>query len=207
MKNSIILDGVNYFYNEDKTCYDIKNKVLFFIINKNVKEIVFNVLDDAYLEIINFCEIKNNTKIIINEYNNAYVKYVSNIDVVDEYNLNIEVNMLGNNSKSDILISGVVSGKSYINVNSYDQENTIDNEINENIRLLNDSGLIKVEPILRVGAMHVLANHSNTITDINGYYLFYLKTKGISEEVSINLIKNSYKYGLIKEYEKIINDN
>ena len=205
MKNNILLDGVNYQLNTTTDVFDVTGSVKVFIVNKDVKDLKFNMTDSSTLEIINFSEIASDTKIEINMHNNSTFKYVSNIDVSASYKLNILLNMLGNNSLSDIEISGVVSGSSDISVNSFDEVGTIDNTIDENIRILNDGGKVHVEPILRVGSRNVIANHSNSITDVNSDYLFYLKTKGITEYVARKIIIDSYKYGLVSEYEELKN--
>lgn len=205
MENNIILDGVNYFIDGTINNFNIKGKVTVYIVNIDFKELSFNMEDSSELKIINFCEINNDEKIVINEKNDSYFKYVSNIDVKDSYNLNISLNMLGSNSKSDILISGVIEGKTVIKVDSFDLEKTQNNEINENIKLLNDGGIIHVEPILRVGARNVIANHSNSITNIDENYMFYLKSKGIRENIAKKLIVDSYRYGLISKYDEVLN--
>lgn len=205
MKNNILLDGVNYQLETTTDAFDVTGSVKVFIVNKDVKDLKFNMTDSSTLEIINFSEIASDTKIEINMHNNSTFKYVSNIDVSASYKLNILLNMLGNNSLSDIEISGVVSGCTNISVNSFDEVGTIDNVIDENIRLLNDGGKVHVEPILRVGSRNVIANHSNSITDVNPDYLFYLKTKGITEEVARKIIIDSYKYGLVSKYEELKN--
>ena len=205
MKNSILLDGVNYQLNTTTDVFDVTGSVKVFIVNKGVKDLKFNMTDSSTLEIINFSEIASDTKIEINMHNNSTFKYVSNIGVSASYKLNILLNMLGNNSLSDIEISGVVSGSADISVNSFDEVGTIDNTIDENIRILNDGGKVHVEPILRVGSRNVIANHSNSITDVNSDYLFYLKTKGITEYVARKIIIDSYKYGLVSKYEELKN--
>lgn len=205
MKNNILLDGVNYQLETVTDAFDVTGSVKVFIVNKDVKDLKFNMSDSSTLEIINFSEIASDTKIEINMHNNSTFKYVSNIDVSASYKLNILLNMLGNNSLSDIEISGVVSGSADISVNSFDEVGTIDNTIDENIRILNDGGIVHVEPILRVGSRNVIANHSNSITDVNPDYLFYLKTKGIIEEVARKIVIDSYKYGLVSKYEELKN--
>lgn len=208
MKNNILLDGVNYQLETATDAFDVTGSVKVFIVNKDVKDLKFNMGDSSTLEIINFSEIASDTKIEINMHNNSTFKYVSNIDVSANYKLNILLNMLGNNSLSDIEISGVVSvvsGNADISVNSFDEVGTIDNTIDESIRILNDGGKVHVEPILRVGSRNVIANHSNSITDVNPDYLFYLKTKGITEEVARKIIIDSYKYGLVSKYEELKN--
>ena len=205
MKNSILLDGVNYQLNTTTDVFDVTGSVKVFIVNKDVKDLKFNMTDSSTLEIINFSEIASDTKIEVNMHNNSTFKYVLNIDVSASYKLNILLNMLGNNSLSDIEISGVVSGSADISVNSFDEVGTIDNTIDENIRILNDGGKVHVEPILRVGSRNVIANHSNSITDVNSDYLFYLKTKGITEYVARKIIIDSYKYGLVSKYEELKN--
>lgn len=205
MKNNILLDGVNYQLETVTDVFDVTGSVKVFIVNKDVQDLKFNMADSSTLEIINFSEIASDTKIEINMHNNSTFKYVSNIDVSASYKLNILLNMLGNNSLSDIEISGVVSGSADISVNSFDEVGTIDNTIDENITILNCGGKVYVEPILRVGSRNVVANHSNSISDVNPDYLFYLKTKGITEEVARKIIIDSYKYGLVSKYEELKN--
>lgn len=204
MKNNILLDGVNYQCIEKNENFTINGNVLIYIVNNDFELLNFEINDSSSLEIVNFSENKFNGKININMHNNSVFNYVSNIDVKNEYNLKISLNMLGNNSKSDIKINGVVSGNACISVDSFDDVNTIDNIIDESIRILNNGGLVHVEPILRVGSRNVIANHSNSITNIDESYLFYLKTKGITEEKAKELIINSYKYGLVSKYEDVI---
>lgn len=208
MKNKILLDGDNYYIDESINNFEINGHVTIYIINKNLSELTFNLENNSSIEIVNFCEIENKLKLIIKQNDDTTLKYVSNIDVKDSYNLDLILEMNGSNSKSDIIINGVVSGSTSIKVTSIDKEKTIDNEINETIKILNLGGIVHVEPILRVGSRNVIANHSNAITNIDESYLFYLKTKGITEEKAKKLIIDSYKYGLVKKYDiKINNEN
>ena len=125
MKNKILLDGDNYYIDESFNNFEINGHVTVYIVNKNISELTFNLSSNSSLEIVNFCEIENNLKLTIKQTDNTILKYVSNIDVKCSYDLDLILEMNGSNSKSDIIISGAVSGSASIKVTSIDKEKTV----------------------------------------------------------------------------------
>ena len=62
------------------------------------------------------------------------------------------------------------------------------------VLLLNDEESIII-PNLLVSSNEIEVNHAATISGIDQNYLFYLNSKGISNEASEKLIKNGYLVG------------
>ena len=102
--------------------------------------------------------------------------------------------MIGNNSKNNINIHGISdSGYSKVIVDGLVRENTFNNELNENIKLLNiNDGVSNIYPNMFINTKNVVANHSASISTINEDYLFYLMSRGINKEKSIDLILDGF---------------
>ena len=84
-------------------------------------------------------------------------------------------------------------------------DSTNDNELDERIKVLTRGGKVICSPILQVRTKNVIANHGNSISNIDKSALFYLESKGISEENAIRLIEDSYLYGPFKDNEEFKN--
>lgn len=159
---------------------DINEKSNTIIIPNNIEAIIrLNSIIDDYELIIN-----------INSNNN--IKVVENLNVIHEKNILINTNITGNNNHIEILGSYVINNNLTIISNGSIKENTIDNEFLEHYDCLMINGKAKVLPNLLVSSKEIIANHGVTISPINKELLFYIMSKGINKETSINLIKNSY---------------
>ena len=79
-------------------------------------------------------------------------------------------------------------------------ENTKDNEILENLRIiaLNDTEN-EIVPNLLVRSDSVNAIHNTTISSIDKDYLFYLNSKGIDNETATKLIVDGFLKSVLKE--------
>ena len=186
------------------------------IILDNEKIIELNILEDSVCNIKNRCDIEkiiiklnDNVEFILNEYseikkrdykieiiqnNNSSFIYNHSFIVSDLYNLNIDINMIGNSSKNVINIHGINdSGKSNIIVDGTVKENTKDNELDEKIKVLNiNDGKSNILPNMYINTKNVVANHAASITDIDKNYLFYMNSKGIDNDKAKELIVNGF---------------
>jgi Fe-S cluster assembly protein SufD len=105
-------------------------------------------------------------------------------------------------NQSNIKINGVTSklGACYITASATIKENTLDNEINEDVRVLklnNEESVIK--PNLIVNTHNIKATHNTVCKKIDEESLFYLMSKGISKAKAIKLIKIGFLNKNIKE--------
>lgn len=108
----------------------------------------------------------------------------------------LNVDMPNNNSKAKIKLR-VINQNSDCNMdvicNGFIAEKTKDNELLEDLKgliLNNDS--IKISPNMSVLTSEVLANHLVTIGPIREEDLFYLKSKGLSEKLARDLMKDAF---------------
>lgn len=166
-------------------------------INKeyNINELNIELKDNVKFIINHYSEIdKSELKINIIENNNSEFLYNHSFISKKNYNVYINVKMIGNKSKNTINIHGISDGgKSSVIIDGKVNENTIDNELDENIKLLNiNNGTSNIYPNMYIDTKNVSANHSASISLVNEDYIFYLMSKGINRENSIRLILDGF---------------
>lgn len=160
-----------------------------------IKELNIELLDNVLFILNDYSEIDDSIlKINIIQNNNSKFLYNHSFISKDKYELYINVNMIGNNSKNNINIHGISdNGYSKVIVDGLVKENTFNNELNENIKLLNiNDGVSIIYPNMFINTKNVVANHSASISTINEDYLFYLMSRGINKEKSIDLILDGF---------------
>ena len=188
--NKIVLDkekNINLNVSEDTTCTIPKEN--------NINDLNINISDGVKLIINQYSEvIENNLFIRINQSNNSDFIYNHSFVSKKEYNLNINVNMIGNNSKNIINVHGISDkGKSKVVVDGNVIKDTHDNELYENIKLLNiNNGTSNIYPNMYIDTKNVIANHSASISTVNENYIFYLMSKGIDRKNAIKLILDGF---------------
>lgn len=195
--NKIILDKSNNIelnVSEDSICNiskDYEINELNIILSDNVKFIINH-----------YSEIKdNNLNINIIQNNNSEFIYNHSFLNNGNYNLKINISMNGNKSKNVINIHGISDlGNTNIVVDGKVNEKTIDNELDEKIKMLNiNNGKSNIMPNMFINTKNVVANHAASVKDIDEDYLFYLKSKGIDNVESKRLIINGFLYNKAKE--------
>lgn len=188
--NKLVLDKeniINICIDKDTICN----------INKeyNINELNIELKDNIKFIINHYSEIdKSELKINIIENNNSEFLYNHSFISKKDYNVYINVKMIGNKSKNTINIHGISDGgKSSVIIDGKVNENTIDNELDENIKLLNiNNGTSNIYPNMYIDTKNVSANHSASISLVNEDYIFYLMSKGINRENSIRLILDGF---------------
>ena len=188
--NKLVLDKeniINISIDKDTICN----------INKeyNIKELNIELKDNVKFIINHYSEIYKSELIInIIEKNNSEFLYNHSFISKEDYNVYINVKMIGNKSKNTINIHGISDGgKSSVIIDGKVNENTIDNELDENIKLLNiNNGTSNIYPNMYIDTKNVSANHSASISLVNEDYIFYLMSKGINRENSIRLILDGF---------------
>lgn len=188
--NKIVLDKeniINLKIEKDSICNIGKDY--------KIKELNIELLDNVSFILNDYSEIDDSIlKINIIQNNNSKFLYNHSFISKDKYELYINVNMIGNNSKNNINIHGISdNGYSKVIVDGLVRENTFNNELNENIKLLNiNDGVSNIYPNMFINTKNVVANHSASISTINEDYLFYLMSRGINKEKSIDLILDGF---------------
>lgn len=184
--NKILLDNssiINLNIFEDTIC-NITNEY-------NIKELNIKLNNNTKLIINHYKEIENNNlNINIEQENNSEFIYNHSFINTNSYYLNININLNNNNCKNAINIHGISDkGISNICIDGKVNDNTINNELYENIKMLNiNNGKSKIIPNMYINTKNVIANHAVSISDINKDYLFYMNQKGIKTCDAIKLI-------------------
>lgn len=188
--NKIVLDKesvINLNIKENSIC-NISKKY-------NIKELNIVLEDNIEFIINHYSEIiENSLKINIIQNNNSIFNYNHSFKCNKLYNLDINVELRGNNSKNNINIHGISdNGKSNIKVDGIVNKSTIDNELDESIRVINmNNGQTYIYPNMFIDTKNVVANHAASITSISEDYLFYLNSKGINNIDATNMIIDGF---------------
>ena len=120
-------------------------------------------------------------------------------------NLSITTTLCKNNSNATVRVRVVGKKKSYtiLKTTGILPKNTKNNTFLEEVKyLMEDTAYIECFPELLVSSDDVVANHNNTIGQIDKEEMFYLLSKGISEKKAIDFIHESFlKSMLIRKEE------
>ena len=195
-------NGKLEFKNNSKVVIDGNCKVY---VNKNINDLEFILNDNANLDIVFFDSDKcSDTKLIFNQNNSSYLKIKDLFESSSIIKHEVYINVNGNNSFADLNIS-CVSNKNSINIIEQINVNkeSRNNEATERVKGLVDGGNIEVLPNMCISTNDIVANHFVTISSYDTDSLFYLQSKGLTEEKAKNLIKKSYLYNEYRgdEYE------
>lgn len=194
--NKIVLDKesiINLDIKENSICNIDKNYYL--------KELNIFMADGVEFTINHYSEvIENDLKINIVQYNNSIFNYNHSFVSSKLYNLDVNIELKGNNSKNNINIHGISDNdKTNIKVDGLVESNTIDNELDERVRILNiNDGHTYIYPNMFIDTKNVVANHAASITNISKDYLFYLNSKGIKNDEAKKMIIEGFLENVAK---------
>lgn len=204
--NKILLDDeVFVLDNRDGVIEVNGNSKIYILPEFNDYNISITLNDNTNLEMYIFTNSSKASSINIISNNNTNLKLFHSFLIEDEYTFNFKNEMVGNNNISEVLIKGIAKGTVKLNIDGDIKASTSDNELNESVKVLTRGGRVICSPILHVSTKNVIANHGNSISNIDASTLFYLMSKGISEDRATKLIEDSYLYGLFKDNEEFIN--
>lgn len=209
MVNKIIVDKENNIevkdnaielnINVEDLTINVDGKVLINEIRKLTNEtlnLTINLKEGSSL-IYNRFMINNeaNINITTNQTNKSTLIFNYSILSTDTSNINFTSNINGNDNITEINIKGITEDKGKLKIISTadTKEKIINNNLLEDIKilLLNDEESIII-PNLLVASNEIEVNHAATISGIDQNYLFYLNSKGISNEAAEKIIKNGY---------------
>lgn len=204
--NKILVDDEVFVLDNQESTIEINgNSKIYILPNINNYNLTIILNDNSNLEMYIFTNTSNSNNINIISNNNTNLKVIHTCYIKEEYTFNFKNRMIGNNNISDVLIKGIAYGTVTLNIDGDVDDKTNDNELDEKIKVLTRGGRVICSPILHVSTKNVIANHGNSISNIDPNTLFYLMSKGISEEKSIKLIEDSYLYGPLKDNEEFLN--
>ncbi len=207
--NKIIVDKENKIeFNDNIIDLDIKVNELEIIIKGKVLINEFNIKENENLNLK--LTIKPNSTLIynrfmkhskmnncvtINQENNSNITFNYSLIATDKCNLKIDSVLTGDNNTTSVRVRAVSEddGKCTIDGNAKIKEKIKNNELLESLRILtlnNEDNIIT--PNLLVSSNEVAANHAATISSIDKNYLFYLNSKGISDDSAIKLITEGF---------------
>ena len=174
------------------------NAKLVIINNGNSLNIKINLYKDSNL-IINSLnkDVNNNIEINLLEENSKIIynhSVVSNNDSITNY----KINHLSSKTKSIINNNGVNlnNNRLYFNVDGIIKKNSKDVFIDQKNKIINiKNGDSKIIPNFIIDNNEIVANHSAYIGNFSYDDIFYIKSRGISEEEMYRLLYRSLLLG------------
>ena len=172
---------------------------------------VINIIDNS--DDIKY-ELKDGVNLVINLFYHSINKHNIEINAHNESNIvinyaglskndndiNISITVDGNNNK--VIVNGrfiSLDKNCNVFVDTYVIKNTIGNIVEENLKGINENGMIMIKPILRIDSNEVNASHGASIGKFDKNELFYLKLKGINENDAKELLKRGFLYSLYSD--------
>lgn len=192
-------NAIDLTINVKELTINVKGKVLINEIAKKEQEnlkLTLNIEPNSSL-IYNRFMIHNTIDNIItlNQDHNSNATFNYAMLARGKCNLVFDSNLNGDNNETEIKLKAVTEEKGSCKIISTadTKPKIINNNLIESIKILtlNNEENICI-PNLLVSSNEIEVNHACTISSIDKDYLFYLNSKGISNEKASTLIKNGY---------------
>ena len=170
------------------------NKVIYI----NDDNVNFDIKENETLEIYHYVVDKSvNIKINLNGENAKVVYHLSIISNNDNV-CKIDVNHMSSNTESKIICHGVNTGDKKLEFNvtglvPKEMDKCICNQENQIINLKDGESVIK--PNLLIRNYDTFSNHAAYIGEFSKDKMFYLESRGISEEDAIRLLMKGLLLG------------
>lgn len=192
---------------KEKLTINIIGKVLIndLLANKNDLNITINLTSGSELVYNNFKKGKINHQITLNQEKNSTIIYNYGVLATDKSFLKIDANIQGNNNSCEINVKVVTKELGSIKVIATGDiaKNVLNNKYLENIRILCDNQEENtIIPNLFVNSNNIEALHNATISSIASDELFYLNSKGISDDLAKELIMQGFLINNLKLSEE-----
>ena len=193
-------------FNNKKAKINIGGNTTIYIINEEVEELEINLKDGSSLNLYKYDKfLKSNLNIKINEYNNTLLNFNNNFINNNNVVVKIDNYIKGNNNESNINIRNIsLNNLSKIIINVDILDNTINNIALEDLKGINNGGIIQIEPNILCGSNEVTANHLTTIGELDKNSIDYLMSKGIDEVTARNILLNGFICNKMDDYMKKI---
>lgn len=201
--NNILIEGDSTLNELISNNYTIKGKVIINLDKFKYNKIIFNLEDNAHIIInkkYNEKEIDEEITINLNGINSKVDFYFST-KVYNNQKYILNINHLNKYTTSNIINHGVVmnDSKLYFEVNSSVKKGNIKSKLNqENKIIVMSKNNSTIKPNLFIDEFDVDAIHAATIGKFNKEDIFYLMTKGISEENANLLLIDGFLEGIFR---------
>lgn len=185
----------NIIINEDVVIHDISNP----------KSLEINISDNAKFLFYQIRELESDCDISFTLGENSDLEYRLLVLNQNKHKITINVIMPNDGAKANIIVRALNTKENSnldIVVNGKILSDTKDNELVEDLKglIIDDNETIKISPNMMAQTNEVLANHFVTIGTFNKEDLFYLMSKGLSEESAKMLLKNAFLTNILSDY-------
>ena len=129
------------------------------------------------------------------------------IPAIEDQNvkLNIQTKFSAKNTRAIINVIALASDNASItldwNLHIENNINNIEAKLYEETLLLWNAKYISLIPWLRVDSPDVIASHGAKVQRISPERIFYMQSRGLSEEKAINMIINSYSQHIVQKLQ------
>ncbi len=186
------------------------------------KDCLFHILGDVTIGLFTIPRclhlklVLHESAHLLLEYRGVLVNHNLNIEIVEDQNSSVDCHLafafkkenevtiqnIANSSctHTNILVRTIEKGGNLVlKAEGIIKEKTVDNIYLEDIKALtNHANRIKIMPNLLVKTNSVTAKHNTTISPLQMDELFYLLSKGLSQESSVKLIENGFLTSILK---------
>ena len=185
------------------------NVIINEIVSKNDSLKLNICLDDnSNLEYNRFGILNNfNLEITIVQNNNSNLKFNDSFIAHGIVNMQIHTKINGNSNICHNIFRGVSVGDGNIRIEETGEvlSKTRDNNLTMDIRCLTlGENPVTIIPNMLISTEEVIANHFVAMGSVNDEDLFYLNSKGISNEKGILLIKNGFLINNLFNHNNLI---
>lgn len=213
MMNKIIIENDLKSFDNEKVIIDVKsstltldiyNEVTILDISANILEkLIINIHPNATLKYNKFVlSMSKNLTTIINLFDNSTLLASVALEGKKSCDINYITNMQGSNINNSLYINllSKESGKFKIKVDGIVNNNTINNNMKESIKVLNlNNAKNEIIPNMLISSNEVNAYHFATISNINEEELFYLLSKGLSQSQAQDVIIEGFLHELFTQ--------
>src|SRR5574344_814327 len=191
-------ETININYNLNELVLTINGDVVINDLNNN-KDLALKIIlnDNSSLIYNRFNNSVSHSNITIMQHNNTSLNFNQSIISEIPCQYQVDINIIGNNNMANVNVYGVAinNGQLTLEATGNVNKNIMDNALLENVRILTLNDLENVIiPNLLVSSSEVVVNHNATISSLDPAYLFYLKSKGLSEETASKLIIKGFLF-------------
>ena len=182
----------------------INGEVTIYLIDAILERLKINFKEHSKLTVYNYRE-KNiqNMEVEIWQDNNSEIIFNSTSITKNDNEIVIHNYINGNNNISNLNVRNISSnGLAKIIIDVVVKNGTKNNIALEDLKGINDGGLVHIEPNIEAYSNEVIANHLTTIGGIDKDVQNYLLSKGISEEFSKKILIKSFILGNMDDYIK-----
>lgn len=192
---TVFAANTNIIINEDVIIHDISNP----------RALEVNISDNAKFLFYQVRELENDCDISFTLGESSDLEYRLLVLNQNKHKITINVIMPNDGAKANIIVRALNTKENSnldIVVNGKILSDTKDNELVEDLKglIIDDNETIKISPNMMVDTNEVLANHFVTIGTFNKEELFYLMSKGLSEESAKTLLKNAFLTNILSDY-------